>query len=168
MRFNGGDFREVTIGQLLKSGCKIAIYEYEQQGQEPNVIIIGGDATMVDPTPVARGKPREKRKYESQYDEEREMQIQMGTLYYLRRRGYDPDGTKGIKVSYRTAAQVIINFFANILPVSVKMPCCSKPGYTDIKEEPIGYLRSRCGDSATQSLTKAIERRAKKGREFVF
>lgn len=165
--FNGGDFRAATIGQLLQIGCKIVVYEYEREEEEPTVVVVGGDKNVLIPTPVARDKPREKRKYEPKCDEEREMQIQMGALYYIGRRNYDHDGKKGIKVSYNSAARVILKFFDEVLPVQVKLPSCEGIGGNSVKEEAIGYLRLKNGDSALKDLAKAIARRVKKGRDYI-
>ena len=159
---------DTTIRQLLSRGCGITIYEYCHGCKNPVVTTIGNVKKYATTTPVARGEVRAKRKYEYDYDVEREMQVQMGALYYLRRRDYDSDGTKGIKVSCKYAAEIVLNFFRDILPVQVKVPCeGGSDGTIIVKESLIGYLRNREEGTAVKDLAKAISRRVKRGRTVV-
>lgn len=167
-KFAGPKIRKKTIDQLIKSGGSVKINQYDKNGDCTMWIKIDGDNTISHGTPVERHEVRKKRKYESNYDSEKEMQIQMGTLFYSGRREYDSDGKKGIKVTYQKAAEVILKFFQDVLPVQVETPCFDAPGGVVItKEAPIGYLRHKCGDSAVKSLAKAICRRYKNRQQTV-
>ena len=166
---------DTTIKQLADKGCSVAIRHYDENGEVLDSLSLGINKTMVNPTIVSREKVREKRKHEANYDVEKEMQIEMGVLYYRGRRKYDCDGKKGIKVTYKEAAKVILKFFRDVLPVEVNVPCEGEPGGTTTIKEPLtGYLRYKeidlnGKDTAVEDLAKAIARRVrKKGQCVIF
>lgn len=166
---------DTTIKQLSDKGCSVAIRHYDENGEVLDSLSLGINKTMVNPTIVSREKVREKRKHEANYDVDKEMQIEMGVLYYRGRRKYDCDGKKGIKVTYKEAAKVILKFFRDVLPVEVNVPCEGEPGGTTTVREPLtGYLRHKKNDrngkdTAVEDLAKAIARRVnKKGQCVIF